>query len=79
MATAARFGVTNAYDPTQNIHGGVAYLRQLWDLYDGNLELVLAAYNSGEGNVRKYGNTVPPSTRSYVTRILNLYNERIRS
>ncbi len=77
-ATAERFGVRNAYDPAQNINGGVTYLRQLWDLFDGNLELVLAAYNSGEGNVRKYGNTVPPSTRDYVTRIMNLYNERKR-
>ncbi|MCP4699637.1 MAG: transglycosylase SLT domain-containing protein [Gammaproteobacteria bacterium] len=77
-AAAARFGVSNAYDPAQNINGGTAYLRLLWDLYDGRLELVLAAYNSGEGNVRKYGNTVPPSTRDYVTRIMNLYNERVR-
>lgn len=78
-ATAARFGVSNPRDPAQNIKGGVAYLGHLYGLFDGNLELVLAAYNSGEGNVRRYGNTVPPSTRDYVTRIMNLYRERIRS
>jgi soluble lytic murein transglycosylase-like protein len=70
-ATAAEFGVQDAYDPAENIRGGVAYLRQLLDAYDGNVELALAAYNAGPGAVKKYGGTVPPyrETRSYVAKV----------
>ncbi len=71
-ATARRFGVNNSYDPAQNIEGGVKYLRFLLDRFEGNLELVLAAYNSGEGNVAKYGNKIPPfrETQHYVPAVL---------
>ncbi|HEY0172534.1 MAG TPA: lytic transglycosylase domain-containing protein [Pyrinomonadaceae bacterium] len=67
-ATAARFGVTDIYDPRQNVLGGARYLRQLLKLFDGNVTLALAAYNAGEGNVIKYGRAVPPfrETRGYV-------------
>jgi soluble lytic murein transglycosylase-like protein len=69
-ATAVRFGVTNAYDPAQNIRAGVAYLKGLLERYSHNEELALAAYNAGPGAVEKYG-AVPPyrETREYVARI----------
>jgi soluble lytic murein transglycosylase-like protein len=69
-STAVQFGVTNAYDPAQNIRAGVAYLRQLLDRYSHNEELALAAYNAGPAAVEKYG-AVPPyrETRDYVSRI----------
>jgi soluble lytic murein transglycosylase-like protein len=70
--TARRFGVKNAYDPKQNIEGGTAYLRFLIDRFKGNIELVLAGYNAGEGNVEKHGNKIPPfaETRAYVPNVL---------
>jgi len=58
-ATARRFGVANAFDPVDNIQGGARYLKYLLDLYKGDYNLALAAYNAGEGAVEKYG-TVPP-------------------
>jgi soluble lytic murein transglycosylase-like protein len=69
--TARELGVRDAYDPLENIRGGVTYLRTLLDQFDGNEELALAAYNAGAGAVTKYGNVVPPyrETRDYVSRI----------
>ena len=66
-ATARRFGVSDAFNPVQNIPGGARYLRYLLDLYNGNTPLALAAYNAGEGAVERYGG-VPPfaETRNYV-------------
>ncbi len=68
--TARRFGVKDPWDPLQNLHGGMAYLRWLLDRFDGNLSLVLAGYNAGEKAVEEYGG-VPPfrETRRYVQRI----------
>ena len=70
-ATAEELGVVNAYDPEQNIRGGVAYLRQLLERYDGDEELALAAYNAGPGAVARHGNQVPPyrETQDYVEKI----------
>ena len=69
--TAADLGVTNPFDPEQNIRGGVAYLRSLLDRFNGNEELALAAYNAGPGAVTKYGSKVPPyrETREYVQKV----------
>jgi len=69
--TARRFHVKNALDPTQNIRGGMAYLRWLLAFFEGNLPLVLAAYNAGERAVERYRG-IPPyaETRHYVFKIL---------
>lgn len=70
-ATASRFGVTDSTDPIQNIKGGIAYLDWLMKEFDSDPVLVLAAYNAGEGAVRKNGG-VPPyaETRAYVPKVL---------
>ena len=69
-ATARDLGVNNPFDPEQNIRGGVKYLKQLLERFDNKVELALAAYNAGMGNVEKYG-AVPPfkETRNYVDKI----------
>ena len=69
-ATAARFGVRNIKDPVQNIRGGMAYLRWLMARFEGDVRLVAAAYNAGEGAVERYLG-VPPyaETRLYVLKI----------
>lgn len=74
--TAARFGVTNIWDPKQNIEGGARYMRFLLDTFSGDVRLALAGYNAGEGAVMKYGYQVPPysETREYVRRIGNRYS-----
>lgn len=75
-ATARRFGVADPYEPTQNIRGGMAYLRWLLDRFDGDLTLSLAGYNAGEAAVERYRG-VPPyaETRAYVERILGRYTQ----
>ena len=75
-ATARRFGVTDIYDPKQNIDAGVKYMRWLLDKFGGDVVLALAGYNAGEGAVMKYGNNVPPyrETQEYVRRITFRYN-----
>lgn len=73
--TAMRFGVTNIFDPKQNIEGGARYVRFLLDRFDGDINLVLAGYNAGEGAVEKYGWSIPPysETQEYVRRISRRY------
>lgn len=75
-ATAESLGVTNAYDPEQNIMGAAKLLKQLWDKYNGELELVLAGYNAGTGAVEKYGG-VPPyeETKNYIAWIKERYTK----
>lgn len=70
--TAARFGVTQMFDPASNVRAGALYMRFLLGLFGNNLPLALAAYNAGEGAVQKYGNTIPPypETQVYVTRVM---------
>lgn len=72
-ATAQSLGVTNSFDPAQNLEGGAKFLRQLLARYQGNEVLALAAYNAGPGAVDKWGG-VPPyqETQTYVPRILGL-------
>lgn len=76
-ATAARFGVRDAYDPHQNLRGGTRYLRQLLEMFEYDLRLALAAYNAGENAVISYGNKVPPypETQRYVEKVLGFYRE----
>ena len=73
--TAARFGVSNIFDPRQNIEGGARYVRFLLDTFGGDVRLALAGYNAGEGAVMRYGNRVPPysETQEYVRRISERY------
>lgn len=74
--TAMRYGVTNIFDPRQNIEGGARYLRFLLERFDGDVNLALAGYNAGEGAVEKYGRQIPPyaETQEYVRRISRRYS-----
>ncbi|MFS0874362.1 lytic transglycosylase domain-containing protein [Solibacillus isronensis] len=74
-ATARYLGVSDRFDPAQNIMGGAKYLRQMLDQFDNNVETALAAYNAGPGNVKKYGG-IPPfqETQNYVKKIMNFMN-----
>jgi soluble lytic murein transglycosylase-like protein len=73
--TANDLGVSNRYNPEENIEGGVKYLRHLLDKFNGNLTLELAAYNAGPARVEK-DNRVPsiPETVNYVKRVMNDYS-----
>jgi len=72
--TATMLGVSDAFDPEQNLSGGIRYLRMMLDEFNQDQRLALAAYNAGPEAVRKYGNTVPPyrETRHYVRKILKM-------
>jgi soluble lytic murein transglycosylase-like protein len=76
-ATAAMLQVEDAFHPENNIDGGVRYLRYLMNLFNGNLPLVLAAYNAGENTVLRYNNRIPPyqETRTYVRRVLDYFDK----
>ena len=73
-ATAARYGVSDPFNPADNIRAGVTYLRNLLDRYAHNEHLALAAYNAGPAAVEKYGRKVPPyrETQNYVHRIAGI-------
>jgi soluble lytic murein transglycosylase-like protein len=78
-ATQARFGVRNPFDPLDNITAGAAYLAWLLEEFEGNLTYAIAAYNAGEGAVRRHGGVPPFSeTKEYVRRVNILYR-RYRS
>jgi soluble lytic murein transglycosylase-like protein len=75
--TARELGVSDPYDPSENVHGGTAYLRQLLTQFEERIELAVAAYNAGPNAVKKYGG-VPPydETVDYVQRVIALYEGR---
>lgn len=74
--TAVRFNVKKPFDPEQNIRGGLSYLRWLLAYFEGNVALVVAAYNAGEGAVNRFRG-VPPyaETRGYVKRIMGIFKK----
>lgn len=75
--TARRFGVQDIMDPVENIKGGVKYLRELLTMFNGNVELALAAYNAGENAVIRAGHRIPPyaETIHYVPKVLGFYRK----
>lgn len=75
--TAERFGVSNPWDPRQNIRGGLKYLQFLLSYFEGNVDLALAGYNAGENAVDRHGG-VPPyrETQNYLRKIRRLYTEK---
>jgi soluble lytic murein transglycosylase-like protein len=76
-ATAATLQVQDSFHPENNIDGGVRYLRHLMNLFNGNLPLVLAAYNAGENTVLRYNYHIPPyqETQTYVKRVLDYFRK----
>jgi len=72
-ATAAELGVSNAFDPDQNIMAGTRYLRQLLDRYRGDVRLTLAAYNWGMGNLENRPGALPQETKTFIARVQNYY------
>lgn len=75
--TIRAFGVTDPFDPRQNINAGASYLSRLIRDYDGKLELALAAYNAGPGAVKRFRGIPPyPETRNYVKKVMNDYRRR---
>ena len=72
--TAAMLGVQDAFDPEENIEGGVKYLAQLTDKYKGDVELALAAYNAGPSRVDAAGGAPFPETARYVKNVMALYH-----
>lgn len=75
--TAAELGVDDPFDPVQSIRGGARYLARMREAFDGDLALVLAAYNAGPGNVRRAGDAVPDfdETKDYVKAVGALYED----
>lgn len=73
--TARELGVRDIFDPAENVAGGTQYLSKLLTLYKGDVNMALAGYNAGPGNVRKYGG-VPPfdETREYIKRVNRFHN-----
>lgn len=76
-ATARRYGVTNIYDPVQNIQAGARYLRDLLSMFNNDLRLAVAAYNAGENAVIRHGNRIPPyrETMNYVPKVMGYYSQ----
>ncbi len=72
--TARGLGVTNSFDPEQNVMGGTRFLRDMLKRYNGDVDSALAAYNWGPGNVDRRPNNLPRETRNYLIRVKQLYN-----
>jgi soluble lytic murein transglycosylase-like protein len=77
--TASDLGVTNPFDPAQNIMGGTRYLRNLLDRYRGDVKLALAAYNWGMGNLEKRPESMPRETKNYISQVENFYRNYSRA
>lgn len=77
--TGRWMGASDLYNPEQNVDAGVKYLKYLNERFEGNLKKTIAAYNAGEGTVKRYGG-IPPygETRTYVKRVMNNYEKRSR-
>ena len=75
--TGRWMGARDLYDPEQNVDAGVKYIKYLHKRFDGNLKKTLAAYNAGEGNVKRYGG-IPPfrETQTYVKKVMKNYDRR---
>ena len=75
--TGRWLGATNLYDPEQNIDAGVKYIKYLQERFHGNVKQTIAAYNAGEGNVKRYGG-IPPfrETQTYVKKVMRNYEKR---
>ncbi len=73
--TASDYGVDDPFDAKENMEGGIQYLKDLLDYFDGDLKLSLAAYNAGKGSVIKHGFTIPPypETTDYISKVLEYY------
>jgi hypothetical protein len=78
--TAEYLGVTDSFDAEQNIMGGAKYLAELYEKYDGNISLTLAAYNAGPNNVKKYGG-IPPfeETQNYVIKVTKYMKQDVQA
>jgi soluble lytic murein transglycosylase-like protein len=79
--TAKRYGVTDLLNPLENLRAGARYLKDLLSLFNNNLRLAVAAYNAGEGAVKRSGNRIPAyaETRAYVPRVMQFYHQyRVR-
>lgn len=78
-ATAHRFGISNLYDPSQNVAAGARYLKFLMTRFGNNVRLALAAYNAGEDAVQRSGGQIPPfsETQAYVPRVLGIYQKLV--
>jgi len=74
--TANDLGVKNCYNPVENIMAGTRYLKSLLNRYDGNVELTLAAYNWGMGNVERHPDRLPKETRTYIARVNGYLQKR---
>ena len=75
--TARRYGVRNIFDPVENVHGGVRYLRDLLVMFNGDMRLAVAGYNAGENAVIRAGHKVPPyaETVAYVPKVIDFYHK----
>ena len=75
--TASDLGVHDRYDPRQNIHGGVKYLSELMDRFEGDLLMVIAGYHAGPNAVAQHGGIPPnrPATTDYVNKVMKAYHE----